>query len=142
MSKKITDVFMHTTTDFTECTDGEKALYVNYLVRSGNLTKDILRNCLRELDIRGRSRILNYLPSVQSWIGIGNSLTSEQEKAIKKFCSVVSPELLIKHIVQKEADSLTHILNSDKRYDPQSVKKVFPKFKVNIEIDHNIIEMD
>lgn len=120
--------------DFSKATPGEKRLYTEFLLKSRRITKDVLAGCLKELDIRGRAKILKYIPSPQSW-GPGTQ-DPKTEKAIQDFCKAVPAETLLRHIMLKHLSGLEDMVGLRPSYYVQDLKGLNPEFKVNVKVEN------
>lgn len=128
------------TPDLSEATAGEKRLYVEYLLKSRALTKDVLREAMYEVNLRGRSNIIGALPTQQGWSRSYNTKSSKD--AIKKFCQNVPLEVLMKHIIAKEMHSLHAILKPGSTFHLSkngSTNPLHIPFKINVELSNEMI---
>lgn len=135
---KFSDIWIDVKPDFSKATDGEKRLYVEYLVRKGRLTKDIVDACLKELNVSGRTKILQDLPTRLSW----NLQSMPQvQDSIKEFCRLVPAEVIVRHIVRKATTELNVTLSGGILFTDKGSKvgEIHPEFSILVNIENNVI---
>lgn len=132
MTNSRSNLDISVTPDLSEVNAGEERIYLEYLLRSRALTKEVLKNSMNDVNLRGRQKLLWHLPSMQ---GYGNYRNKNTDNAIKKFCQIVPLEVVFRNIVLKQLGGIKDALSPESNYFTRSLSNNSLKVPFNIKIE-------